>query len=282
MPGISFEASTVDQMSVVVDAIADGEHVGSGQLLVQDRGHEWRATFAFELAEDNTNAMVPAALIRWAEVESQTIIQRALAPLVKSGRVRRDLPLLFCVDNPPGDPATAEALAAASLVFTVGQDEMTRPTSGAPGAALPDGLTPHTWHETTAPLFFRTYSEAFRARPGFPNWGEARWRTAFTADAAFRPDLSCVVLDGLEPAAFVIAWVEDGTGWITQMGVREGWRGQGIGEALIVATLRAFAAEGIETAALEVATDNADARALYERMGFRVSASYRSWRKKLA
>ena len=269
-------------MSVVVDAIVDGELAGSGQLLVQDRGHEWRATFAFELSEENTNAMVPAALIRWAEVESQTIIQRALAPRVRSGRVRRDLPLVFCVDNPPDDPATAEALAAAGLTFSVGEDEMTRPTANGPEARLPDGLALRSWNESTAPLFFHAYSEAFRARPGFPHWDEARWRAAFASDAAFRADLSCVVLDGPEPAAFVIAWVEDGTGWITQMGVREGWRGQGIGEGLIALTLGFFAAGGIETAALEVATNNPEARALYERMGFRVSASYRSWRKKLA
>jgi GNAT superfamily N-acetyltransferase len=282
VPGVTLTVATVSPLSLTVEATVGGSIAGRGQLLVQDRGYEWRSTFALELAEATEDPMVPAALVRWAEVETQTIIQRARAPLAKSGRAPKPSPILFCVDNPPDGPATAEALAAARIEFAVGEDEMTRPTGKAPEASFPDGLSLFPWNESMAPHFFRAYSEAFRTRPGFPNWEYSRWQAAFAADQAFRPELSVVVLEGSEPAAFAIIWVEDGTGWITQMGVRPEWRGKGLGEAMISRALSAFAAEGIETAALEVATNNPQARALYERMGFKISSSYRSWRKTLS
>lgn len=274
--------SPVDPRSLRVEAVVAGEVVGDGQLLIQDRQFEWRATFAFELAPNLTDPLVPAALIRWAEVEAMTIIQREDAPRARAGLLQSAMPTLFCVDNPPPGDATAAALAAAGLEFAIGEDEMTRATGDLPIAELPVRLLARAWDKSTAPLFFHAYSEAFRDRPGFPNWEESRWRTAFTSDEAFRPDLSTVVMDGPEPAAFAVIWVEDGTGWITQMGVRPEWRGRGLGEAMLVRALRHFAAEGIETAALEVATNNPRARALYERLGFNELSSYRSWRKTLA
>ena len=262
-----------------VEAVVDEIVLGEGQLLVQDREFEWRATFAFELPPETTDPMVPSALIRWAEVETMTIIQREEAPLARSGVKPKPVPTLFCVDNPPAGEATAEAMAAAGLEFAVGEDEMTRPTSDIPAIELPQGLVTRAWDESSAPLFFHAYSESFRGRPGFPNWEDSRWRQAFASDEAFRPDLSAVVMDGAEAAAFSIIWVEDGVGWITQMGVRPEWRGKGLGEALLVRAMRLFAAEGLETAALEVAINNPQARALYERLGFTISSSYRSWRK---
>ncbi len=264
-----------------VEALVGDAVAGDGQLLVQDREFEWRSTLAFELAPEVIDPMVPAALIRWAEVETMTIIQRQEAPLARSGLKPKAVPTLFCVDNPPPGEATAEALAAAGLEFAVGEDEMTRPTRDIPVADLSESLVTRQWDDSSAPLFFHAYTEAFRGRPGFPNWEISRWQQAFASDEAFRPDLSAVVMEGPEPAAFSIIWVEDGLGWITQMGVRPEWRGKGLGEALLVRAMKLFAAEGIETAALEVATNNPQARALYERLGFTISSSYRSWRKTL-
>ena len=188
--------------------------------------------------------------------------------------------VLLCIDNSSPDAVAREQLAAAGFDLAVAEDELRRPTLDAPPRELPEGLAFAPWSEAAAPLFFRAYSEAFRERPGFPNWDEARWRASFTDDGDFRPDLSAVVLDGGDPAAFAVLWVEDRTGWVTQMGVRPGWRGKGVGEALLSDALRAFEREGIETAALEVATNNPSARALYERMGFELAASHESWRNR--
>lgn len=281
VPGVTVKAGFAGPLSVTVEALVEGEVAASGSLMLIDRGHEWRATFGLSLSPETTDAIVPAALIRWAEVEAQTIVQRARAPFARAGLGGKPVSLVFCLDNPPADAATTEALAAAGLVLTVAEDEMTRLTRDAPVRALPPGMEFRRWDESAAPLFHHAYFESFRTRPGFPNWDEPRWRSSFASDEAFRPDLSVVVLDGPEPAAFAVLWVEDETGWVTQMGVRPEWRGKGIGEAILSYALTAFAAEGIERAALEVATNNPVAQALYERMGFTVSASHRSWRKTL-
>ena len=187
-------------------------------------------------------------------------------------------PTLICLDNP--DVQIEPALEAAGYTLAVAEDEMRRGTESL-SADLGLHLSSLPWSEVAAPLFFHAYFESFRERPGFPGWDEGRWRGAFCSDSDFRPELSRVIVDGPEPAAFAVLWIEDDVGWVTQMGVRPGWRGQGLGEALLRHALSAFAAEGIATAALEVATNNPAARALYERMGFRVVASYRSWRKQL-
>ena len=52
--------------------------------------------------------------------------------------------------------------------------------------------------------------------------------------------------------------------------VREGWRGRGIGRALVAAAERAAASAGASEAELAVAADNPRARGLYERLGYRV------------
>lgn len=282
VPGITLRASGSGPLAFTAEAV-DAEGVaGTASLTLEDRGHEWRATVGLSLAPETDEPMVAAALLRWAEVQSQTMIQRIRAPLLRAGRVARRAELVLCVDNPPEDPATLEALEAAGLKLTVAEDEMTRPTANLPAARLPSGMEFHAWDDAAAPLFHRAYFEAFRDRPGFPGWDEARWRSAFATDAAFRPDLSFVILEGTEPVGFAVLWVEDETGWVMQMGVRPEWRGKGLGEALLAHAIAAFAAEGLPTVALEVATNNPAARALYERMGFVATTSYRSWRKKLS
>ena len=52
--------------------------------------------------------------------------------------------------------------------------------------------------------------------------------------------------------------------------VRDGWRGRGIGRALVAAAERAAASAGAWEAELAVAADNPRARELYERLGYRV------------
>jgi ribosomal protein S18 acetylase RimI-like enzyme len=52
--------------------------------------------------------------------------------------------------------------------------------------------------------------------------------------------------------------------------VRDGWRGRGIGRALVAAAERAAASAGAWEAELAVSADNPRARELYERLGYRV------------
>jgi ribosomal protein S18 acetylase RimI-like enzyme len=186
----------------------------------------------------------------------------------------------LCVEYQPVEATPRDLFASAGLSLAVSEQEMRRRIPGVlPG---PSGATDfRRWTHESAPLFFRVYEDAFSDRPGFPGWDENRWRAVFATSKDFRPDLSVVAMNGEEPAGYAILWVEDGVGWITQMGVRPARRGTELGESLIQHALRAFGREGLNEAALEVATNNPFAVRLYERMGFRAVGLHESWWKVL-
>jgi mycothiol synthase len=160
--------------------------------------------------------------------------------------------------------------------FAFAEDEMRRDLSHpVPEANLPAGMTLVTWSAQRAARFFQTYRDAFRERPGFPDWSEETWRHNFTGGAGFRPDVSLLLLEDAQPVGFAICHVdteagsESGAeGWIAQMGVRPSWRNRGLGRALLREVLRRFQAHGLAKAALEVNVDNDRAVRLYERLGF--------------
>lgn len=240
-----------------------------GQLFLDHRGYEWRATLT--LPEDATGAAAAEAIALAEQAVGKEVPARWADAL--------SLPGTICIDNPAEHADVIEAMERAGFALAVAEDEMSRATALTAAHPLPGGFIAREWDGSTAPLFHHAYFEAFSDRPGFPAWDEARWSSAFAGGPGFRGDLSRVVLDLPEPAAFAVLWVEDGAGWVTQMGVRPGWRGQGIGEWLLSHALASFAKEGIGTCSLEVATNNPRARGLYERMGFKVTGRYRSWRK---
>src|SRR2546430_474060 len=78
------------------------------------------------------------------------------------------------------------------------------------------------------------------------HWGSVErdatiWAQWYTGARAFRPELSFVVLDGVEVAAYLLSyyWAADAeaTGvreaWVGQLGTRAPWRGRGLGSALL-------------------------------------------------
>lgn len=167
------------------------------------------------------------------------------------------------------------------------EDEMRRDLPDSiPDAPLPDGFDFAPWSEATASEFFKVASSAFRDRPGFPGWMEEVWRRMYTGSDAFRPELSLLAKGPHGPAGYVLAWVEpdetacEPVGYIAQAGVAPEWRRHGIARALLAEALRRFRVAGLGTALLEVNTNNPQARALYDSMGFRVTARYSSYQKK--
>ena len=137
----------------------------------------------------------------------------------------------------------------------------------------------------------QAHREAFAGHWGSTPPDEQRWRHWYTGAQAFRPDLSWLVLDGEEIAAYLNAYhYAAGTaatgvreGYIGQIGVRAAWRRRGLGGLLMAATLRRFADAGLDRAALDVDTGNATgALGLYERAGFAVTHRAVTWAKPLA
>ncbi len=273
VPGFDWQICEEGSSVVVSATSAQGESAAEAKLTLSSPSEtEHRAAFEGVVGAEFTGRGLGRALMTWAEAETR---ERLAAPIAAGHTVT------FRADaESPGDRAVA-LYRATGLALVVAEDEMGRELHGVPERGFPEGMCTLAWGDMTAPLFFHAYDGAFRDRPGFPGWDEARWRASFTEPEVFSPEHSLVVMDGPEPAAFAVCWVEEGTGWITQMGVRAGWRGRGLGEALISRALRAFAGAGLQRAALEVATNNPHARRLYERMGFVTTSSWQSWQKQL-
>jgi ribosomal-protein-alanine acetyltransferase len=78
-----------------------------------------------------------------------------------------------------------------------------------------------------------------------------------------------VAMEDDEPAGFVLARGAAGEAEILSLGVGPGMRGRGLGTVLIRAACQRVEEAGMVEVFLEVSVENAAARALYGRLGFR-------------
>ena len=69
-------------------------------------------------------------------------------------------------------------------------------------------------------------------------------------------------------AGYVSIWFQGGQAHITEIAVRESLRGQGIGELLLIGTLRTAYQQGMDEVTLEARVSNFIAQRLYEKYGF--------------
>jgi mycothiol synthase len=136
----------------------------------------------------------------------------------------------------------------------------------------------------------RAHNEAFVEHWGSSERDPVAWSQWFTGARSFLPELSVVVLDGAEVAAYLLSyfWAADAavTGvreaWIGQIGTRAPWRGRGLGSAMISRALVGYRDAGYAKAALGVDTENVTgALRLYERHGFAVEVRRVSYVKPL-
>lgn len=148
-----------------------------------------------------------------------------------------------------------------------------------PDETLPAGMRVVPWTAERAGLFHTVYADAFRTRGDFTPWEQDAWVQAYTGYDDFRPDLSLLVLEGDEPVGYAVCSVEDGEGWIVQMGVRPAWRSRGIAGGLLVECMQRFRAERLQYAMLNVNVNNPGARRVYERLGFVRTTRYTSYQK---
>ena len=271
--GYSWLVTPADSGLTIGASAPNGEPAAQGTLTFRSiTPAEHRASFEAGVQPGHLRRGLGSALMSWAE-------SAARANYASNLRAGDTVHLRAEAADPP--EGAVALYRSAGLELAVAEDEMTRSLHDVPRLEVPSDLCLLSWGAMTAPLFFHAYDAAFRDRPGFPGWDELRWRAAFTASDAFIPESSMVLMDGPEPVAFAILWAEGETGWITQMGVRPEWRGKGIGEFLLSRAARSFARRGLSHAALEVATNNPHARALYQRFGFEVARSWQSWQKAL-
>jgi ribosomal-protein-alanine N-acetyltransferase len=109
---------------------------------------------------------------------------------------------------------------------------------------------------------------------------QASFTNPWTRDMYLRelenPDVSFLYVLRLPEqgvVAFCSFWLVLDEVHINNLAVRMDLRGQGAGTALLEHVLQAAATRGAERATLEVRRSNAQARRLYERLGFEVAAT---------
>jgi mycothiol synthase len=160
------------------------------------------------------------------------------------------------------------AAAGFDLVFEELAMERDLPAEkDSPGVRWPTGSTVLEWGVAAAGASFEVYDAAFRDRPGFPGWSPSEWVDRLTSDADFVPEASlCVLLNGA-PAGFVVC----SRGWIDQVGVVPVHRRLGLASALVTEASRRLRATGIRVVHLHVNANNPEARATWQRLGWRES-----------
>jgi mycothiol synthase len=98
------------------------------------------------------------------------------------------------------------------------------------------------------------------------------FRKRFEEHAEYDPALFLAALHVDEVVGIAMAYDHGDTGFVRELGVREDWRGRGVGSALLQLAFRALRERGQALCALGVDSENASgATRLYERAGMKVA-----------
>jgi mycothiol synthase len=138
---------------------------------------------------------------------------------------------------------------------------------------------------------------AFADHWGSQPWTVQDWRLWVVENRWFRPEWTVVAVheaghedDHPRIAGYAMSagyepdWAAQGfsEGWTSRVGVLPPWRGRGLGRALLVESMRRFAADGLAAAGLDVDADNTTgAVALYTGLGYEVVRRSATWRREL-
>lgn len=146
-----------------------------------------------------------------------------------------------------------------------------------PSPRLPDDYSFAAWSydllEAHAEMLFGSFHQEIDAQV-FPSLGDRQGSLALmiemTRKRGFLPEATWLLVGPLGPCGTVEGLRErTGVGSIQNLGILPGWRGRGLGEALLLQALHGFRQAGLDRALLEVTAQNEMAIRLYRRLGFR-------------
>ena len=163
---------------------------------------------------------------------------------------------------------------------------MRRPLADLPAVRPVEGVELQPFDPAHDDEVRRVHNLAFVDHVGVAERDEYAWRTWFTGQRAFRPEVSRLALADGAVVGYALVYEygadTEATGvreaYFGQIGVLPVARGRGLASALIAASLHAAAADGAGRAGLTVDTENTTgALQLYERLGFAVDRRETVW-----
>ncbi|MCG8920171.1 GNAT family N-acetyltransferase [Actinokineospora sp. PR83] len=184
-----------------------------------------------------------------------------------------------------GNPGQEALLAEFGFTTRRWFFDMTADLTGAAPATVPAGFAVERFTEAHAEELRLLRNRSFADHWGSPQHDPEQWRARFLAPNLFVPGLTFQVRDAASGAlaAFVLshhhAADSEARGhrelWVAAVGTDPGFRGRGLGGALLAHTLHAGAAAGYASAGLSVDADNpTGALGIYRRAGFTPSARW--------
>jgi mycothiol synthase len=147
----------------------------------------------------------------------------------------------------------------------------------------PDGFTIRSCTLEDAPLMHALIEEVFVEHWGHVPSSYDEWSQMVLKREDIDPSLWFVAEVGTEPVGVLLAQVEDGRGWVSDLGTRSAWRRRGIARSLLQRAFAEFTKRGLPEAALGVDAGNeTGAVALYEGVGMRPIKVYQTYEKRLS
>ena len=163
---------------------------------------------------------------------------------------------------------------------------MRRPLTDLPPVRSVDGVELVPFDAARDEEVRRTHNLAFVNHFGTAERDAYAWQTWFTGQKAFRPEASRLALAEGAVVGYALVYEHDAdtaaTGvreaFVGQLGVLPEARGRGLASALLIASMRAAAEDGMDRSALTVDTNNTTgALQLYERLGFTEASRETVW-----
>jgi mycothiol synthase len=142
---------------------------------------------------------------------------------------------------------------------------------------LPEGFAFAAWTpeliDAHADMLFASFHREIDAQV-FPSLGDRHGSLCLmiemTRKRGFLAEATWLLMGPVGPCGTVQGMRErDGFGSIQNLGIVPGWRGRGLGQALLLQALHGFRRMGLGQARLEVTAQNETAIRLYRRLGFR-------------
>jgi mycothiol synthase len=155
--------------------------------------------------------------------------------------------------------------------------------SAPPEPNVPEGIVVRRFRRgQDDEVIHRTMEEAFARHYRHVPQSLEEWRFRHFSHPNFDPDLWLLAWDDEQLAGAAINYPAADVSWVATLGVRPGWRGRGLGMALLLHSFAAFAERGRMRVVLGVDAENVDgATRLYERAGMRVTKRFEMYLKSI-